>query len=339
MTIDLPATQRALVLHSYATPLEHALTDLAVEERPVRSPAAGEVAVCLAAAAVNPSDLTFVQGQYGVRKPLPVVPGFEGSGTVAAAGPGAEALLGRRVACFAGDGDGTWAEYVTTGAASCFPLPDAVNDEQGAMALVNPLTAFAQVEIAREAGATAIAQTAAAGALGRMVQKFAADQGIAVLNIVRRADQADLLRSLGAEHVLISSADPEFERQLREQCRALNVRLAFDAVGGALTGALLAALPNRSRVVLYGALDRTAVLVRPGDLIFRDQSLGGFYLSRWLSAQPPATLLRAQAAVAALLIGQPIAIQRRARLEEARDALAAYAGAMTAGKLIFVPGR
>ena len=109
---------------------------LAVVEIPVPQPGPGEVLVRIHASPINPSDLLFIRGIYGFQKPLPAVPGFEGSGTVVAAGSGIlPALLkGRRVACTAADSNvpgGTWAEYLVTSAQLCVPLQKHVDMEQG----------------------------------------------------------------------------------------------------------------------------------------------------------------------------------------------------------------
>lgn len=125
----VPETMRALVLTAYDGRPE----SLRVESRPVPRPTTGQVLVRVAAAPINPADLMFVRGQYGIRKPLPVVPGLEASGTVVASGGVAGRLLvGRRVACVApGEGDGLWAEYAAVPLGQCLPLRGQVSDEQG----------------------------------------------------------------------------------------------------------------------------------------------------------------------------------------------------------------
>src|SRR4051812_2507581 len=111
LAMDLPFRMKAVLLKDYDAPAE-ALSLAHIPVPPVRR---GEVLVRMAASPINPSDLIFLKGQYGITKPLPVVPGFEGSGTVVAAGGGwlARRLVGKRVACRApSDGHGTWAEYM-----------------------------------------------------------------------------------------------------------------------------------------------------------------------------------------------------------------------------------
>ncbi|HYF61648.1 MAG TPA: alcohol dehydrogenase catalytic domain-containing protein, partial [Herpetosiphonaceae bacterium] len=212
MTEPSAITSQALQLTSY----DGGPDSLRLAERTIGPLKPGEVLVRIAAAPINPSDLMFVRGLYGIKKALPAIPGFEGSGTVVAAGPGAlgRRLVGRRVACGATPGgDGTWAEYMVTGAAYCIPLADNISLEQGASLIVNPITAWALVDQARREKRAAAVQTAAASQLGRMVIRLAERADLPLINVVRRAGQAGELRALGARHVLDSS-EPEFADRL-----------------------------------------------------------------------------------------------------------------------------
>ena len=238
----IPDTMQAVVLHAY----DGAPDSLRVETRPVPRPQRGQVLVKMTAAPINPSDLMFLKGLYGVRKPLPVVPGWEGAGRVVATGDDwlSRLLLGKRVACGApNQHDGTWAEYMLTASARCVPLIDSIDDEAGAMLIVNPLTAWALMDTARRGGHRAFVQTAAASALGRMLLRLSLHFGVEGVHIVRREEQAELLRSLGARHVLNSEAEG-FDEQLRETCRQLNATIAFEAASGMTAARVLRALPE-----------------------------------------------------------------------------------------------
>src|SRR5262249_6097318 len=161
-----------------------------------------------------------------------------------AAGPGLipRTLVGRRVACGASfTGDGTWAEYAAVPTTQCFPLFSSVTDEQAASMIVNPMTAWALMEPASGGGHQAAVPTAAASQLGRMIVGLARQRDFPLLNIVRRAEQVALLRSLGAEHVLDSS-QPDFDERLPERCKSLGVTIAFDAVSGELAQKILGAM-------------------------------------------------------------------------------------------------
>lgn len=332
----IPSSMRALVLHSYDV---GAYASLTVEARPVPRPRRGEVLVRVAAAPINPSDLAFLQGLHGVKKPLPVVPGIEGSGVVVASGGGliANRLMGKRVACASGDGDGTWAEYVVAPALQCSPLPRHIDDERGSMRIVNPYTAWAQLTIAHQAHARAIVQTAAASALGQMIVRLSSRFDTSVINVVRRDAQIERLRAIGAQHVLNSEAT-DFDARLANLCRQLNARLAFDAVAGVTTGRLLAAMPPRSRVIVYGGLAMEPIQIIPGDVIFRQQRVEGFYLTHWVARQNPLTLLSMQRQLWRLSDHVGSTIQLRAPLGDAQHAIATYEANMSAGKVLFVPG-
>ncbi len=336
MSDKLPETMRAVSIDKYS----RARDNLTVIETPVPKPSAGQVLVKMAAAPINPSDVIFLEGRYGVQKPLPVTPGFEGSGRVVAAGAGllSWGLRGRRVACGAADdGDGTWAEYMLTSADRCMPLLSSVSDEQAAMALVNPLTAWGLVDIARRERHVALVQSAAASALGRMVIRLGQQFNLPSINIVRRQRQVELLQAMGARYVL-NSNDPDYESRLKELCHQLKATIAFDAVAGDMTGQLLHAMPRRSKVVVYGALSNKAATFNPADPLFGDKVICGFWLSHWLLRLNPVRRLQAGYQVQKLL-GEALQteIQARFPLEEAPQALKVYTNNMTQGKVLLLP--
>jgi NADPH:quinone reductase-like Zn-dependent oxidoreductase len=330
----LPKTMQALELQAYSGP-----SALHLVERPMPQPGPGEVLIKMAAAPINPSDLLFLHGRYGLRKQLPVIPGFEGSGTVVACGSGmtGRALLGRRVACGAPQGDGTWAEYLITGANVCLPLLPHIGMNAGATMIVNPLSAWALIDIARRERHRAIAQTAAASQLGRMLVRLAQRENIPLVNIVRRPEQETLLRHLGATHILNSST-PDFADQLKSTFRDLEVTLAFDAVGGVLTGQLLHAMPRSSRITVYGALASEACQISAEDLVFGDKRVDGFWLTDWLGSRSVAQLFPTALRIQQLLMSDlQTTVRARYRLEDAQLALAQYTSQMTEGKILFTP--
>ena len=333
----LPETMRAVELRSY----EGGADSLALVERPLPRPGRGQVLVRVAASPVNPSDLMFLRGLYGQRKSLPVVPGFEGAGEVVATGRGvlAHALAGKRVACAAPpDADGTWAEYVRTDAKLCIPLRKEVDTEQAAAMIVNPFTAWALVERARKGGHEGVAQTAAASALGRMLNKLAARKGVEVVNVVRRKEQVELLRSEGARHVL-DSGEKNFDERLADLCERLKVSLSFDAVAGEMTNRLLRAMRRGGTVVVYGALSMEPCQADPRALIFEGKSVEGFWLSEWLRAKNALNRYQTATQVQKLLASDlRTQVRTRLPLEDAAKGLAEYEQNMTGGKVLLVPG-
>ncbi len=328
------ATMQALELRDYADTPE----SLRLVERPLPKPAAGYVLVRMAYAAINPSDLLFLRGEYGIKKKLPVIAGFEGSGTVVAAGPGwrGRLLVGRRVACLAGDAtDGTWAEYAVIPAERCFPLSDQLTLEQGAHLLVNPLTAWGLLHTARSQGHAAAIQTAAASQLGRMLVRLSERFSYPLINIVRRQAQVELLRAQGAAYVLNSST-PSFASDLRELAQELRATVAFDAVAGAMTGQLLTAMPNHSRVIVYGALDAAPIQLDAQRLVFEDKTLSGFWLAEWATSLRLPELLRIGSTVQHLAQFElATSVQAHIPLSAGYQGVQQYRASMTAGKVVW----
>lgn len=327
---------RAAVLYAYDGSPE----SLRVESRPVPKPDRGQVLVKIIYAPINPSDLMFLKGYYGVRKPLPVVPGWEGCGHVVASGDDwmSRWLLGKRVACASPNKtDGTWAQYMLTSANRCLPLKEGVDDEQGAMLIVNPLTAWALVDIARKRRVRAFVQTAAASALGRMIVRLSQHFRLDAIHIVRRDEQVALLHQMGATHVLNSQAE-DFEETLRTLCKELDARLAFEAVSGMTSAQVLNAMPPGSTLILYGALSESACIIDPRALIFEGKRVEGFWLADWLGKRSVLQQFRLgqqiQPLVSTLLRSE---VHTKVPLEQVHDALRHYAQAMTAGKWLLAP--
>lgn len=335
----LPATMRAVQLRNY----EGKSDSLDVGEVPLPHPGPGEVLVKVLASPVNPSDLMFITGNYGFRKPLPATPGFEGSGTVVEIGSGfmAKFMKGRRVACAAADASisgGMWAEYVITSAQLCVPLGKNVEMEHAATMLVNPLTAWALVETARKQRHRAAVQTAAASALGRMVIRLGQRFGLPIVNVVRRAEQVELLRKVGAEHV-VNSSEAGFDEELRKLCHKLGATISFEAVAGEMSGRVLRAQPQRSRMLVYGGLSLKPVEIDPASLIFEAKHVAGFWLSGWLRGRNLLSQLRTARQVQGLLASDlKTEIRARLPLEKAAQGLSQYMADMTAGKVLIVPG-
>ncbi len=138
---------------------------------------------------------------------------------------------------------------------NCITLDDDISFDQGSMSLVNPLTAIAMLQKAKSFGTSTVIHTAAASALGRMLNRYLPDNGVNIINIVRRKEQEELLRKEGANFVL-NSTDKDFEEKLRNTAANLKAKLAYDAIGGEMTGILIKNMPKFSRVEVYGALSQ-----------------------------------------------------------------------------------
>src|SRR5216683_4872896 len=233
---------------------------------PTPEPGPDEVVVRVEASPINPSDLGLLIGaadlstaklsgtkespviiakvpEAGMRamagrldESLPV--GNEGAGVVIKTGSSdaAKALMGKMVAMIGG---AMYAQYRCLKVNECLPLPDGTTPAEGASCFVNPLTALGMTETMRREGHKALVHMAAASNLGQMLNKICLKDGIGLVNIVRSAEQAKLLRGIGAKHVVDSTA-PSFTDDLTQALVETGATLAFDAIGGGkLAGQIL----------------------------------------------------------------------------------------------------
>ena len=339
--MTVPSEMAALVADSTGDGPVDAVTKLRLARLPVPQPQRGQVLVRIHAAPCNPADLLYLEGRYGIDRPLPATPGFEGAGVVVASGGGllARWMLGKRVACGGHTCSGTWAEYARVDANQCLPLRKALSFEQGATAVANPMTALALVSLVRRGGHRAYVQTAAAGQLGRMIVAVAAEQRLVGIHIVRRDAQVAALRELGAEHVLVSSA-ADFTATLAARCRELGATIALDAVAGPTTGQLVNALPRHGVVVVYGALsNEPSGGIDPMAVAFGDKHVRGFEIAAHLRELGLVGSFRlASAAQKRVGSGRVVThVRGRLALAEAPAGLAEYARAMSEGKMLLTP--
>jgi NADPH2:quinone reductase len=204
-----------------------------------------------------------------IDQSMPV--GNEGAGVVIKAGasPEAQALLGKTVAILGG---AMYSQYRTLKLSQCLPLPPGTKPAEGASCFVNPLTALSMVETMRREGHSALVHTAAASNLGQMLNRICIKDGVSLVNIVRKPEQEELLRSQGAKHVC-NSGSPTFLDELTRALSETGATIAFDAIGGGklasqilscMEAAAAAKMTEYSRygssthkqVYIYGMLDR-----------------------------------------------------------------------------------
>jgi mitochondrial enoyl-[acyl-carrier protein] reductase / trans-2-enoyl-CoA reductase len=269
---------------------------LSVREIARPQPGEGELLLEMLAAPLNPADLNVIEGRYGELPALPAVIGNEGVGRVAA--------LGSNTAGFSVDDlvlpmrRGTWSQFMLAGSAEAVRLPREVDVFQAAMLSVNPASAWGMLEsfVGLRRGDW-IAQNAANSAVGRCVIQIARSRGWKTLNVVRRPEVIEDLKSLGADVVVLESRDL---REVAAECGVAGARLALNAVGGASALNLANALADQGTLVTYGAMGRQPIKIPNGLLIFRNLEFKGFWVSRWLQRLSPAEAARAWNSLAAL---------------------------------------
>jgi len=357
--------------------------ELSLAEQAIPEPGPNDVVVRVEAAPINPSDLalliaaadpstgkrggtperpvlTFPLAPNAVRflagrldQSLPV--GNEGAGTVVKAGssPAAQALLGKKVAALGG---GMYANHRVVSVYGCLELPEGATARDGASAFVNPLTALGMVETMRREEHKGLVHTAAASNLGQMLNRICLADGVPLVSIVRKPEQAELLRSQGATHVVDSSA-PSFQEELTRALVETGATLAFDAIGGGklasqILGCMEAAANQTAKeysrygstvykqVYIYGGLDRGPTeIVRNFGMTW---GIGGWLLTPFLQkiGHEAAGKLRERVR-AELKTTFASHYTKEISLREALDleVLADYAKMSTGTKYLIVPSR
>jgi NADPH:quinone reductase-like Zn-dependent oxidoreductase len=290
MSSNLPTD--GVALFSTATP--EGVIRVTLEPQTLAPLADDELLVRVEATPINPSDLGLLLGPADISTarseggamvvdvperlrravaarlgtPMPV--GNEGAGTVIAAGASAQAqaLIGRVVASFGGS---MYRSYRVVKLGDALVLPEGATPRDGASLTVNPLTALSMISTMRRDGHSAIVHTAAASNLGQMLSRLCQAEGVPLVNIVRSQAQADILKALGAEHVLDSTA-PDFFETLVDALVETKATIAFDAIGGGrLASIILSAMEvaqgrmgaafsvygsaTYKQVYIYGSLD------------------------------------------------------------------------------------
>ena len=253
----------------------------------------GQVLVKMLSAPVNPSDLVYLLGKYGLPPQDGAFVGFEGCGVVVKANAGlyGKYLEGKRVALSAQPGiDGVWAEYAITKANFCLPVRKELTDDQAATIIVNPCTSVCLIERAIELKAKAIVINAAASQVGKGVIRYAKMKGIKTIATVRSATNVQPLKSLGADAVLLTT-DEEYKAKLKEVCYQLSATVLLDAVADKDTPEVLNAMPNNSTAIVYGRLTDThnpiGGMFGVADVIFRNVKVEGFWLAKYIGDASP----------------------------------------------------
>lgn len=273
-----------------------------LEEIAVPELAPDEVLVRVDAAPINPSDLGVLFGPADMStiraggtaerptitaqipkerlaslaarfdQAMPV--GNEGAGVVVKTGKNVGAHMGRTVAL---SGGGMYTQLRVMKAVDCLFLPAGVTAKEGAAAFINPVSALAMIETMRREKHRAMVHTAAASNLGQMLVKACAADGIELVNVVRSAEQAKILRDIGAK-IVLDSTSPTFTSELTDAIAETGATLAFDAIGGGpMAATILACMeaallrkmtaysrygsPTHKQVYIYGMLDTSPTVV------------------------------------------------------------------------------
>ncbi len=311
--------------------------------------ASGSGAAIKVTARVSEQSLPFLAARLDQSMPV----GNEGAGTVVKAGSSeaAQALLGKTVSMVGGS---MYSQYRLLKAIECQPLPAGTTAAEGASWFVNPLTALGMTETMKREGHKALVHTAAASNLGQMLNKICIEDGIGLVNVVRNAAQARILRDIGAKHV-VDSSSADFMEALTQALVEPGATIAFDAIGGGkLASQILTCMEmalnktakeysrygstTHKQVYVYGSLDTRALeLTRNYGMAW---GVGGWLLTPFLQkiGRPEQVRLR-ERVVNSLKTTFASHYTRTVSLAEALDLanIAAYSKRATGAKFLITP--
>lgn len=260
-------------------------TVIQTEEFTPRQPGPGEILVRMAFAPVNPADLNFIEGRYGVKAALPSPAGFEGAGVVESVGEGVTGFQPGDLVL--PEGPGAWATHLTCDARRAIRLPSTLTPRQAAALKVNPPTAWRMLRdfVTLRPGEWVV-QNAGNSAVGRHVIQLCKQAGWRSASLVRRPELIPELRAIGADAVVLD--DDDAPGALREIFGPALPRLALNAVGGESLLRLAKVCAPGATVVTYGGMSKKPVTIPTGFLIFNDLVFRGFWLTRWYKSAAPA---------------------------------------------------
>ena len=272
---------RAAIYETHGNPAEV----LRVIELPLPAVQANDVVVRMQAAPINPADLNSIEGKYPIKASLPATPGMEGAGVVIEVGTAVRDLkIGDQV--ILPHSFGTWREIAVIAAEKLVAVPGEIDPIQAAMLKVNPITAWRMIHdfVSLQPGDWLIQNAANSGA-GQCAIQIARELGFKTVNVVRRAELVEELRSLGGNVVVVDGEN--LRDEVAEATGKAAIRLALNAVGGENGLRVAKCLASDGTMVTYGAMSLQPLSIPNGMLIFKNLRFTGFWVNKWYDAATP----------------------------------------------------
>jgi len=273
--IPTPADDEVLI-EIYAAPINPSdlalLTTFGGDVSNIKVSGSGDNTI--ASMSVHPAVMRSMKSRVGQSMPV----GNEGAGVVVDAGINAKSLIGKTVGLAGG---AMYSQYKCAPAVNCLVMDDGIAPSEAASSFINPMTALSFVETMKMENHSAIVHTAAASNLGQMLVKVCKSENIPLVNIVRKEEQVDILKNIGAKYIC-NTNESDFMESLVGALTETGATLGFDATGGGnngeLAGQILAAMEvaanNASgeysrygsetykQVYIYGGLDPSPTILK-----------------------------------------------------------------------------
>jgi NADPH:quinone reductase-like Zn-dependent oxidoreductase len=257
-----------------------------LDEDVITSLGPNEVLVEMEAAPIHISDFMLIGGIYGIKPSFPAPLGAEGVGRVTEVGSGyVNDYKGKRVIILPYYEQGTWATHLVTPVKNVVIVDDGIDATQLAQLTINAVTAFLTIlDYSELTPGDWIGQTAANSAVGQYVIGLAKINGWKTLNVVRRAEVAEFVRSIGGDEVVIVGED--LDKQIEMALDGKHLDHVLDSVGGTTIGTIAGFLKSRGSIVGYSSESGQTPVIHPLDLFYRRLNYHGFWVIDWFRITP-----------------------------------------------------
>jgi NADPH:quinone reductase-like Zn-dependent oxidoreductase len=308
-------------------------------------PGAGEVLLRVLYSPINPSDLHMIRGRYGYQPLLPASPGGEGVGVILKVGDQVtEVRAGDRVICIGSWN--LWREKLICRASHVVRVPAAISDEVAATCYSNPLTAWALTQSTHQLKQGEwLLQTAAASSVGKLVLQLSKVYGFRTINVIRRREQAEVIRSMGGEEI-ICTGDENLSSRIQELTGGKGIERAIDCVAGEVGGEVVRNLAPTGMMVQFGALSshrqtdpaKFLMPVFSPKLIYSMATVRGWWIPLWLESQSIDTVTKVMTNLLDMIAAGRLTPPetKSIPIEQYKEAIAMADGGSSEGKKILL---
>eukprot|EP01122_Echinamoeba_exundans_P010600 TRINITY_DN39_c1_g1_i1.p1 TRINITY_DN39_c1_g1~~TRINITY_DN39_c1_g1_i1.p1 ORF type:complete len:359 (-),score=92.15 TRINITY_DN39_c1_g1_i1:105-1181(-) len=262
---------------------------LQLEKQTLPSAGKNQVLVKMLMAPINPSDINMIEGTYPILPTLPATGGNEGLAQVVEVGSDVKGIKINDLVLPSKPGLGTWTSHALLSETDLIKLPDSaasVKPEYLASLSVNPATALRLLDdfVELKSG-DVIIQNAANSMVGLSVMQIAHSRGIKTINIIRNRPGSQQLIEQMKQYggYIVVTEDflntPEFKRLISDLPKP---KLALNGAGGPTVAEMARILGENGTIVTYGAMSRKPVTLPASPFLFKNISLKGFWLSKWI---------------------------------------------------------
>ena len=326
-------TMKAVVVERLGPPDVMELRDV-----PLLTPGPGEVRIEVEAVGINFADVLAVAGEYLTRTRVPYTPGMEFAGIVESLGEGVTGVeIGQRVAALGGSG--ALAKYAVVRASNIIPVPGSLTGPQAAAFPVSYFTAYHGLKtLGRGVPGEWVLVQAAAGALGTASIQLAKALGMNVVAMASTEEKLQIARNLGADVTLLQD-DPDRVQKVRDAAGGPGVALVLEVVGGPRFQESLEMAAGQGRIIVIGNASREAATLRPVELMKRNLSVTGLWVTSLMQDQGAT---QAAARALAELVGSGQVTPQVGPTYALADSAQAFQDLLdrkTTGKVIIEPGR